>query len=104
MKTSHRESETGHTAAILEEIPAMFCNGLRCLLKLKIARKTLITSQCVAGPLPALICDASRSSKWQENGPFHRIVWPGLYSQRLHSGSERPDDQNDCVVGLQAYA
>ena len=51
MKTSHRESETGHTAAILEEIPAMFCNGLRCLLKLKIAGKTLITSQRVAGPL-----------------------------------------------------
>ena len=50
MKTSHRESETGHTAAILEEIPVMFCNGLRCLLKLKIAGKTLITSQHVAGP------------------------------------------------------
>ena len=51
MKTSHRESETGHTAAILEEIPAMFCDGLQCLLKLKIAGKTLISSQRVAGPI-----------------------------------------------------
>ena len=50
MKTSHRESETGHTAGILEEIPAMFCDGLRCLLKLKIAGKTLISSQLVARP------------------------------------------------------
>ena len=55
MKTSHRESETGHTAAILEEIPGMFCDGLRCILKLKIAGKTLISSQRVAGPrVPAL--------------------------------------------------
>ena len=50
MKTSHRESETGHTAVILEEIPVMFCDGLRCILKLKIAGKTLISSQRVAGP------------------------------------------------------
>ena len=50
MKTSHRDSETGHTAAILEEIPAMFCDGLRCLLKLKLAGK----------------CS------------FHRSVWQGL--------------------------
>ena len=49
MKTSHCESETGHTAAILEEIPAMVCDGLRCLLKLKIAGKMLISSQRVAG-------------------------------------------------------
>ena len=41
MKTFHREKLTGHTAAVLEEMPAM-------------------------------ICDASRSSKLQENGPFHR--------------------------------
>ena len=25
----HREQLTGHTAAILEEIPAMVCDGLR---------------------------------------------------------------------------
>ena len=25
-----------------------------------------------------MICDASKSSKPQENGPFHRIVWQGL--------------------------
>ena len=47
MKTVHREKQTGHTDAIVEEIPA-------------------------------IICDASRSSKSQENDPFHRNVWPGL--------------------------
>ena len=26
-----------------------------------------------------MVCDASRSSESQENYPFHRIVWPGLY-------------------------
>ena len=26
----------------------------------------------------AMVCDASRSSKSQENGPFHRTVWQGL--------------------------
>ena len=26
----------------------------------------------------AMVCDASGSSKLQENGPFHRNVWPGL--------------------------
>ena len=50
MKTYHRESETCHTAAVLEEIPAMFCGVLRCLLKLKIAGKMLISLQRVAGP------------------------------------------------------
>ena len=30
--------------------------------------------------IPAIICDASRSSKSQENDPFHRNVWPGLYT------------------------
>ena len=56
MKTPHRESETGHcTAAILEEIPAMFCDGLRCILKLKITGKTLISSQRVAGPIHTLL-------------------------------------------------
>ena len=28
--------------------------------------------------IPAIICDDSRSSKLQENDPFHRNVWPGL--------------------------
>ena len=39
MKTFHREQLTGHTAAILVEIPAMISDGLRCFLKLKIAGK-----------------------------------------------------------------
>ena len=25
-----------------------------------------------------MVCDASRSSESQKNGPFHRIVWQGL--------------------------
>ena len=25
-----------------------------------------------------MVCDASRASKSQENGPFHRNVWQGL--------------------------
>ena len=25
-----------------------------------------------------MVCDASRTSKSQENGPFHRNVWLGL--------------------------
>ena len=48
MKTFHRDSLAGHTAAIL-------------------------------GKIPAMVCDASKGSKSQENGPFHRVVWPGLY-------------------------
>ena len=54
MVTSHREKLTGHTAAILEEIPAMVCDGLRCLLKLKIAGKRLSSSQRIG---PATRCD-----------------------------------------------
>ena len=50
-ENTHHEQLTGHTAAILEEIPAMFCDGLLCLLKLRIAGKRLISSQHVAGPL-----------------------------------------------------
>ena len=38
---------------ILQEIPAMFCNGLRCLLKLRIAGKRLISSQRVIWPYSA---------------------------------------------------
>ena len=50
METFNRELQTGHTAAIFEGTPVIICDGLRCLLKLKIAGKTLITSQRVAGP------------------------------------------------------
>ena len=32
--------------------------------------------------ISAMICDASRSSKSQENGPYHHIVWPGLFVLR----------------------
>ena len=31
----------------------------------------------------AMVCDASRSSKSQENGPFHRIVWQGLKADSI---------------------
>ena len=51
MEPTHHEKVTGHTVAISEEIPV-------------------------------LIADASkiRSSKLQDNGPFHRIVLKGICS------------------------
>ena len=58
MKTFHREKLTGHTVAILEEIT-------RC---------------------SAMVCDASRCSKSQENGPFHRSVWQGLMTGVVRTG------------------
>ena len=51
METSHLEKQTGHTAAIFEEVPGLICDGLLMLLE---------------------------RSKLQENGPFHCIVWQGL--------------------------
>ena len=33
-----------------------------------------------------MVCNASISSKSQENGPFHRSVWQGLYLDISHSG------------------
>ena len=35
-----------------------------------------VASQRVAGPI---VCDASRTTKSQDNGPFHRNVWQGLW-------------------------
>ena len=35
--------------------------------------------------IPAIICHASRSSKSQENDPFHRNVWPGLKTHALQA-------------------
>ena len=54
MKISHRESETDHTAAILEEIPAMFCDVLRW---------------------SAMPLDAQNRRK---KAHFHRSMWQGL--------------------------
>ena len=31
----------------------------------------------------AMVCDASKSSKSQENGPFHRSVWLGLKARPI---------------------
>ena len=53
----HCEQLTGHTAAILEEIHAMVCDGLRW---------------------SAMVCDAPKGLKSQENALFYRSVWPGL--------------------------
>ena len=30
-----------------------------------------------------MVCDAPRSSKSQENGPFHRNVWPGFIAGNI---------------------
>ena len=62
MKTSHREWLSGHTAAILQEIPAMICDGLRCFEEPKIAANCPISSQRVVEPMdeykgPATRCD-----------------------------------------------
>ena len=40
-----------------------------------------------------MVCHVSRSSKSQENGPFHCIVWQGLYlhvqREPQHEGTQR---------------
>ena len=59
MDTSHRGLQTGHTAAISEEILAMICDGLRCLYYLKIAGKRSILSQRVAGPIHRILSDST---------------------------------------------
>ena len=54
MKTFHHEKLTGHTAAILEEIPAMICDGLRCLQEYKVIGKCPILLQGVARTIHAM--------------------------------------------------
>ena len=34
--------------------------------------------------IPEMICDVPKSSKSQENGPFHRNVWLGLYVRPIY--------------------
>ena len=61
----HRGQLPGHTPAILEEIPAMACDGLRgdasrCL---KIAAKLSFSSHRVAGPYGVKALVSSRRTK-----------------------------------------
>ena len=52
----HREKLIGHTAAIMEEIPAMVCGALQSSKHLRIAWKSLVSSHRAAGPFVRDIC------------------------------------------------
>ena len=52
MKTFHHELLTGHTAAILEEIPAMVCDA-SIRIEAQNRRKWPISSHRLAGPYAA---------------------------------------------------
>ena len=51
----------------------------------------------------AMICDASRTSKSQENGPFHRNVWQGLIAcKQVHVLPRRRTSQaSHCYYGIE---
>ena len=51
MKTFHCKWLSGHTAAILQEIPATICDGMRCVQEPKIAANCPISAQRVVGAL-----------------------------------------------------
>ena len=50
--------------------------------------------------IPAMVCDASRSSKSQENHPFHRSVWQGLKAEnhRAMRWKLSPKQNNSILV------
>ena len=52
MKTLDHKWLSGHTAAILQEIPVTICDGMRCVQEAKIAANCPISSQRVAGASP----------------------------------------------------
>ena len=58
MRTFHGEQLTGHTAVILEGIPAMGCDASRSI---KIAAKWSIPSHRLAGPVVRPLLDDLRS-------------------------------------------
>ena len=98
MKTFHPEWLSGHTAAILQEIHATIWDGMGCfqepkiaancpistcgralwkhpIMKRRLATLLLFILRYLRCPM---VCDASRSSKLEENAPFHRNVWQSL--------------------------
>ena len=47
-----------------------------------------------------MVCNASRSSKSQKDGPFHRIVWQGLIGKQIEAliSKQRAPPESSRVV------